>query len=315
MKKFLVLLLSAVCFTIPFHMTVSALCEKNTESVIEHNENIEQKIYTLLDARSDALFKKDNDMCEKVNYQLKELGVTPMTYQEVCELSGVPTMRVSASDNCLFDKFSIDVTYKGKPYTYMVVTAYPLNSQCNLSKLGGKDVFRADYFIAGKTTFLSCLMNAIGEIPYAGYAVTIYDLAKEVVENFKTESIVNNLDASYHWSLPEACAFVYLASDVVPGVYTQIGVFNKVIGSVSGTLLSVEFDKDKWESTGVTQTYIYDVNMVAPYFGAGSYCIKEYFDGKGFVEERVKSIDILGIDGETVTTVKLLNPDIPAAIH
>ena len=316
MKKALAILL--VCLVMAM-CSFSLLVNASDENIMTYAEAVEhdKTINTLFDERTEAELMGDKEKAEEITEILHGYGVDEVSYAEICIKLNIPLSRaiIEEYDSYRYEQYSTDFKIDGHYYTYMVITITPKTAECNLIKQGAYFDQYVDPLEAFHTSFISTLINLAGEVPYYGKVVTLADVLGNWFDNYDPNPVVDNVSAAYTWNIAETCSFTFMASESVSGVYVPTGLFNKVSGWISGTIHTLDYDSDSGTIIPGGQQYSYTVEYNAPHFGYGSTAIEYHKETGGIMEERLQSIEIFGLNGESITTVNLLNPQSPAFVR
>lgn len=318
MKK----IVSVVCvfvFGLPLLSAVTALGhvvanaeEMRYEAELDEKESYIAELYA---KRMEAIVKNEGEAVDKLTRELYDNGVQKLSIEELYAQVDMP-VACSTVENFTAESYESEVLYKSQKCKYKVITLTPKNTDCNLSIRGSFSSQRKKAEKAWSSTFLSVATTALGFIPNFGAVISVYEVLKDCYENFSKLSVVSDVDAVYTWSLAESCSFHYAQPpEGISGSYALYGRYNIVSGYVGGTVLSLKYDADSNTATGTGANYSYNVNIAAPDFSSGRKTALEYLENRQEIDQRVKSIDIIGVDGSVVHKAALFNPLYPMIVR
>ena len=305
----LVLLISFLC--------LGVFDNKETKTVNGDSDPTEcgQKslmIEKLNDERMQAILSGDSEKADNITNELKKYGVVQMTYGEMCGLFNVPVpMYEIEYDNYIYERFSDDFKWEGKVYSVMVINITPTNSTSKLWVGGSFTAKRVNKIAAGALAVLDVASFFIGQVKELKKVVTAYDflqMIKDAVSRFDSTTMVENVEAAYMWSFAESCSFHYVPSAIGTTGWSLIGRFNKINGTISTSVLGLDYDSDTGEGIGSIDTYNYSVNIQADGFYNEAKTALNFYNGMGTTDNRTEYINIKGVDGSVIHKVKFLNP-------
>lgn len=224
MRKVCALLISVVLVLIPGVVTKNVLAEDGGLPPEEY------LIQELISERNQALVKGNYDLANELSEEMYGLGLEKTSYEELCGELGMPMPRYR-SDNgyTLYERYISDARHNGKDYTYMIIFLTPMNEGSDLYLDGSTTLTNKKSLVAKTANLVQSFVNlVVGFIPKAGAAVSIYDAFKDNYDFFQETSVITDIKANYTWSITEACAFTYLASEVIVNSYIPIGYANDV---------------------------------------------------------------------------------------
>lgn len=285
--------------------------EDSFERAIRRDEAIAE----LFSLRQRAVLDEDTEEVNKIESELKEIGVTEVTYDQLKDITNLSMplgeQAVTSSQDTKLFSYSNDVKYNGEWYTYLVVQATPQTSNSKLAVAGTLSVSRNTPMVAGVTSILETLATSIigGINTFTNIAVFLYELFYSA-GNFDRTTVVESISATYTWLALETCYFTYMPSDTIGGYYIPIGFCNHVDYDVAITIPTIVMEEGSPEPEISVQQFEGTYN--APYTARGGTVLKKHIDNGGYYVERLESFEILGIDQQHLTTVGLLNPDYPS---
>ena len=307
MKKVIALLLTALLCCSMF-MTIPAFASEEMPSDTEIAEK-EAKISALYDERLDAQVAGDTERFQEITIELEELGVERITKEEAYKIFNLPTPRyVIDKGDELYEKYSLDRRIDGKYYTYMTIIITPKVPTHYLVHTGSFSQTMVEPKRATEAEFINLAFSILGNLPYmqpVSWGMTLYDLAQLFIENVDPAATVSNIGASYTWNITEVTANYFMASETVPNMYIPIGMSNQVKGWIGGTILSWSFDSETGGIAPEGMQYSYELDYSPSYFPNGGSAIEQYIKEQELFEERMKSIEVRGVDNDIVYEIPL----------
>lgn len=266
--------------------------------------------------RTQAMLLGDSKRVKEITNELRNYGVVQMTYSEMCGLFNEPVpLYESQTDNYLYERYSDDFKWEGKVYTVMVIFITPTSSECNLCVRGSFSERRVNKMGAGALTALDIASCVLGNVKWLNIAISLYDIVKSGINNFDSTTVVNNVEATYLWSLAETCSFHYIPSTIGTSGWTLIGRFNRINGVISTNILGMDYDSASGDAVGTIDTYNYSVNIQAEGFYNDMDTVLDYYNGLGTKDNMTRYLEIKGVDGSAVHKVNFLNPPFPMGVH
>ena len=271
----------------------------------------------LYDMRLIAMLEGNTAKFNEITNELKIFGIEQISYSELCETLNVPIPKyVIEYENYLYERYSEDFKWDGKPYTYMVINITPTNANCNLSVRGSFSEHNYNTATAIGTIVLDVASSVIGEVNKIGTVLSLFDIAKNAYDNFSTSTLVSDVNAVYTWSFAEMSSFHYMPSAIGTSGFTMIGRSNKINGVISTSILDLKYPNGSGDATGTIDTYNYNISVTANNFDDGYATAVSKVSGEAmFVENLTEYLDIKGVKGETVHRVNFLNPLYPMIVN
>ena len=157
------------------------------------------------------------------------------------------------------------------------------------------------------------LKNRIERSPYSTLSIcdqTVYGALSSLVSNLSSISTIKNISSSYTWNVAETCVFVYIKSPTT-GMWIQGAQYGKASSNVTVVTPTLTYGTNGAIASSVTKTY--SGTATPSNYNSTAQAFNGYL-GSVYTDAKVSKVVIKGIEGKTVKTIKLLNPDIPAMI-
>lgn len=209
--------------------------------------------------------------------------------------------RLTVSENVEFSKTIKDVTYGGRQYKVMEITAYPTGEGA-LYRAGHSVQTYDDSVKAKNLDVLKVAVNRGGKNKVIKKA-SMYDAAKKILKKLKIDRFEGEA-VTYSWSVEEICSFIYVYDDK-ENQYTPAASYNKAKYIVG---LSIPYAKEKNGKyySGLVQTK-YSGWTAAKHYGSTEKALRSFRQGKTY-QSWVERIDIRGCKGKRIRSVSLRHP-------
>ena len=307
MKKVIALLLTALLGCCMF-MTIPVFASEEMPSEAEIAER-EEKISALYDERLDAQLAGDKERFQEITEEMRTYGVEKITKEEVYKIYNLPTPRyVIDKGDELYEQFSLERRVNGKYYTYMTIIRTPLVPTHPLVHTGSASQMLEEPKKVTEAEFLDLSFSIVGNLPHMqpiSWGMTLYDLIELLSKDVGAAAVVNNVGATYTWNITEVTAEYFIPSATVPNMYRPIGMSNQVKGWIGGTVLSWTFDSETGGIAPGGMQYSYELDYSPTSFPNGGNAIEHYVETYGMFEERMKSIEVRGVNNDVVYEIPL----------
>ncbi|MCM1256738.1 MAG: hypothetical protein NC307_02675 [Roseburia sp.] len=115
----------------------------------------------------------------------------------------------AASTNVSFTKTVTNVTYGGKNYKVMKITASP-RSRGTLYTTGSVTQRYKLPVAAGSLSLLKVLVSEVASSSKIVRAVSLCDAIGSAIKDLKRTTKVEDVQANYTWTVEEVCSFIYV---------------------------------------------------------------------------------------------------------
>lgn len=308
---FIVLMLIEV---IPVHAK-ELICEE--EKVTSSNEKQRNScssssiddIDRLIEQRNQAYLMNDYDTVNEITSELYENGMSKISKKDLETLLGEESNALSRS-GATFETVYSTYTTGGRTYKIMRVYATPTTNS-NLYMTGVTAVKNSTSLSANAMNFINITAQASAGLASNTVSTvqTVYGAISSYVGTLSPTTTIKNISASYTWNIAETCAFVYVKSS--SGMWVQGAQYGKVSSSVTAVIPTLTYGTNGVIASSITKNYN---GSATPYnYNSTAKAIDGYL-GSVYTSSKVSKVIIKGIEGKTVKSIKLLNPEIPAMI-
>jgi hypothetical protein len=322
-KKIAPLLLSCLLILTPVYASASNgegqnVVEIVTSSKVSGATSI-QDIDRLMEKRTQAILSKDFTAADEIGAELEKLGAKEVSLNEVLVLtdstpeefeksSDIQLLAASATFSTVYSTY----TTGGQTYDVMRIYATPTGSTGTLYQTGVTATTNSNSAAANTMQILKMVVSSTVGVASntIGIAQTVYGFLKDLISLLSPTSTISNITTSYTWSAAESCVFIYFQSKT-SGAWVLAGQYSKAT-----TTMHTATPVLKVQGTSVIgSTVSKDHNGSATplYYNDTAKAYTE-FRATGIHVSRIKQITVTGVEGKTVKTIRLANPDIPAAI-
>ena len=269
-------------------------------------------IDALMGELSSAILNDDTMREHEVRAELQAFGATPVSFNEVLELTGIDTAPTPMrSVDIDFNTVYSDIIVGGETVEIMRIYATP-QSGSNMYHEGTGDSHAAPDMRAGAVNAVKTWASfGTGFIPYVGTSLSIFDALRDTISGFTSSSIVRNVSIDYVFRCIENTTFLYFWNENSNN-WSHIGTCSRL-----GTRVTTIIDEIKVENFaalpgGYSETYLDDI-YANNYNNATYYYNYWWYEGTNF-EHQADSFSISGAAGDDVEAVveRMVAPSIPA---
>lgn len=316
MKKYLTLILSALVLIVAIVPNQNLYASMVDEEITNNSEVRINEIDKLIDKRTEALLTSDFKLYNKINNEVKELGVEEITLDEVVKLTESSTdyrntyLRSISSDPTIrYEKTNYTYSSGGKTYDIMKITATPLGQEGLLYKTGTTVVENSSSASANSMKFIGIGVSSLAGVASSTISIvqTIYSAIKDFVSVLTPTSTIKNIKASYTWNTAETCSFIYIFDKSI-GSYKLGARYHKVSSGLGVSVPNLVVNGgdsvavvNQWNKSGIATPVNYDSTSVAV----------DYFRRSSIYTSSISKVLITGIEGKIVNKVYLRNPQNP----
>ncbi|MBD3922711.1 hypothetical protein H8B09_28640 [Paenibacillus sp. PR3] len=154
---------------------------------------------------------------------------------------------------------------------------------------------------------------------YVGAAITIYDAVKDFISdsNFSKTTTIKNITGAYIWNWYESVDFMFVKNASKSDAYQSLALVTSTVSgssalsvptfsysSTTGATIGAHIDQGPSQPFSFTALYHRDGSKAIDYYLAGP-------TGYSFITE----VDLRGVDGKVVETIKPLQPNGMAFVY
>nr|WP_288753963.1 hypothetical protein [uncultured Anaerostipes sp.] len=155
--------------------------------------------------------------------------------------------------------------------------------------------------------------NAIGYVNKPlSITQTAYSIASEFSNYLSKTSVVNDIKGSYTWAVAETCVFVYFQSPTISGAWNLKGQYSKASVAVGVSIPTLKAKGKKAIAKILQKSY--NKTVTPQNYNSTQKAFEAYKNGGTYKAIGVSKINITGIEGKKVGTIKLSNPPSPSGI-
>lgn len=317
MKKIITMFM-AVALVLSVAIPVSA-AEPVSETEVVLKNRIARSSYStlsvsdidqLVEDRNQAYLLEDYDAVNQISDELYENGMSMISLEELNALTGEENTQISRS-GATFETVYSTYSTGGKKYDIMRVYATPTSSS-ELYMTGITAVKNSASAKANAMSFINITVQAAAGLASNTISAvqTVYGALSSLVSNLSSTSTIKNISSSYTWNVAETCVFVYIKSPTT-GMWIQGAQYGKASSSVTVVTPTLTYGTNGAIASSVTKTY--SGTATPTNYNSTAQAVNGYLESV-YTDAKVSKVVIKGIEGKTVKTIKLLNPDIPAMI-
>lgn len=266
-----------------------------------------EKIDELYEQQVKALMEQKWQEYEDIADDLQRMGCEEVTYREVLSLIGsnekhemMQTYGTSLS-NISFSKAASTVSYNGKKYKVMKITATP-SGEGYLYQTGATVQTSKNRVKAGSLSLINTVVSGMSN--YVGISVSLYNAAKDFVSSISATTEVTNVKANYTWAVAETISFIYVY-DASCKNYVLAARYNKVQHDVGVSVPVLKCSKGTFNSK--IQQKNYSNTKQCPNYGSSTKAISYFIDGKVY-SPYLSSVKINGVE-KRIKTISLKIPE------
>lgn len=326
-KKFFVIgVISAIIMNqsiMPAMASCKTMDVEKEEISNEQEDTQISEIDDLMEKKCETLIQKDNTNYENINNELEEKGVETTSLSQIIKLTGeVPKLdsdagteqNLRAASAATFQTKYSTYTYKNKKYKVMRVYATPNGKTGPLYKTGNSTVKNSKSLEATAMEVIKIISsNAIGYVNKPlSITQTAYSIASEFSNYLSKTSVVNDIKGSYTWAVAETCVFVYFQSPTISGAWNLKGQYSKASVAVGVSIPTLKAKGKKAIAKILQKSY--NKTVTPQNYNSTQKAFEAYKNGGTYKAIGVSKINITGIEGKKVGTIKLSNPPSPSGI-
>lgn len=269
-------------------------------------------IDALVEERNQAYLSGDYETVENLTNELHNRGMGTISLNELNQLTGNENGSVTRG-GATFETVYSSYTTGGKTYDIMRVYATPTTSS-NLYMTGVTAVKNSSSAQANAMQFINITAQAAAGLASNTISAiqTVYGALKSYVSALSSTTTIRNISSSYTWNAAETCVFVYVKSTTT-GNWIMAAQYSKASASVGVVTPTLEYGTSGAITSSITNSY--SGSATPTNYNSTAKAVSEYLGAGLYDQARVSKVIIKGIEGKTVKTVNLLNPDIPAMIN
>lgn len=295
-----------------------------------NNKNVELKIQELYNEKAQLLCDKtvDQNKLDRIDTQLESLGVEFLKPEEVQtrfpdiskDKQYGPYVVTPVQDNVSWSSYKSAATADdGNIYEVQHLVAQPNSKASNLKETGNYALRSSYNWKAGSMNILQTAASAgIGEIPGAGVVLSIYDAVKGFVSGISKTTVIEDADIVYSWSQTTTAVFSYVkpngASDNEQSLTYISTKVNAAIGYQFPTFI---YTNTSGGSVSVSPNVIQgkrSITATPSGYDSTPNAIRAYLNTGNQTRATVDSIQITGIESDTVAYIYPVSPAFPAHI-
>ena len=144
-----------------------------------------------------------------------------------------------------------------------------------------------------------------------GVVQTVYGALQSYINAFSPTTTVTNISSSYTWNVGETCVFVYVKSTT--GEWVMGAQYSKATASVTVVTPTLEYGTNGAIASAITKYY--SGSATPTNYNDTAKAVNAFLGADLYDDARITRIVINGIEGKTVETVNLVNPDFPGMIN
>lgn len=278
----------------------------------------------LIEQRVDAMTDGDMSEYHELTEELEAHGCEDVSAQEVQELTGETSQGLlnsqiqsrnnisvqtkglysAAASNVTFSKSITNVSYGGKSYKVMKITASP-KGRGTLFNTGSVTQKYNSSIKAGSLNLLKIVAKKAGSASNVIKLVSLYDTVCSVIRGFKSTTKVEGVEANYTWTVEEICSFIYVYDARVKN-YRISASYNKAKYVVSMNLPYLKVKNGKSYS-GITHKQYSDW-ISAQNYGKTDKAISCFKQGTTY-NSWVYNVSMAGCKGKNIKNVYLQHPE------
>lgn len=273
----------------------------------------------LMERQAEALLRKDTALYEEIDRELEQRGVKEVSLNEVIALTGsVPAFDGYATNAAAASSATFRTVYSayitgGKSYDVMRVYATPTGSTGTLYQTGVTAVKNTASATAIGMQFAKIAVSTVAGIASdtIGTIQSVYDALKGMISVLSPTATITDIQTSYTWSAAETCVFVYFKSPTIPEMWNLKGQYSKATASVATATPVLKVSGSSVIANTITR--VYNGSATPANYDSTLKAFQAYTEGGTYVSA-ISKITVTGIQGKTVKTINLANPEIPALI-
>lgn len=277
----------------------------------------------LIEQRVDALTEGDMNEYRELSEELEEYGCEDISAQEVQRLTGetpkdllnsqiqsrnstsasIRGLYSASSSNVQFSKSVTNVTYGGKKYKVMKITASP-TGRGTLFSTGSVTQRYKTPVAAGSLSLLKVVISEAASKSKIVQTVSLFDSVGSALKDFKRTTKVDDVQANYTWIVEEICSFIYVYDARVKN-YAIGASYNKAKYTVAVNIPYIKVKNGKRYS-GITQKKYSKWNSAKNY-GDTNMAISYFKKGRVY-NSHIYNVMLNGNGGKTIKNVYLQHP-------
>ena len=270
-----------------------------------------EDIDALVEERNQAYLNGDYEEVANLTAELRSNGMSTISLAELNTLTGNENTFSSRSGTVFETVYSTYIT-AGKSYDIMRVYATPTTGS-DLYMTGVTAVKNSVSALANAMKFIGITAEAaIGLASDSiGVVQTVYGALQSYINAFSPTTTVTNISSSYTWNVGETCVFVYVKSTT--GEWVMGAQYSKATASVTVVTPTLEYGTNGAIASAITKYY--SGSATPTNYNDTAKAVNAFLGADLYDDARITRIVINGIEGKTVETVNLVNPDFPGMIN
>lgn len=326
-KKFFVIgVISAIIMNqsiMPAMASCKTMYVEKEEISNEQEDTQISEIDDLMEKKCETLIQKDNTNYESINNELEEKGVETMSLSQIIKLTGeVPKLdsdgnteqNLRAASAATFQTKYSTYTYKNKKYKVMRVYATPNGKTGPLYKTGNSTVKNSKSLEAIAMNLIKITSSSVAGVVNEpiGIVQTVYGFASEISNYLSKTSVVSDIKGSYTWAAAETCVFVYFQSPTISGAWNLKGQYSKASVAVGVSVPTLKVKGKKAIAKVLQKSY--NKTVTPQNYNSTQKAFEAYKNGGTYKAIGISKVNITGVEGKKVGTIKLSNPPSPSGI-
>lgn len=271
-----------------------------------------EEIDAVVEERNQAYLSEDFEKVEALTDKLHNMGMGTISLSELNKLTGEEDA-VATRTNAILETVYSKYTTGGKTYDIMRIYATPTTSS-NLYSTGVTALKNSSSAQANAMQFINITAQAAAGLSSntIGVVQTVYGALQGYISAFSPTTTVKNISSSYTWNTSETCVFVYVKSQTT-GSWVMGAQYSKATGHVTVVTPTLLYGTNGAITSSISKSY--SGSATPTNYNSTAKAVSAYLGANIYNQARVSRVVFKGIQGKTVKTVYLLNPDIPGMIN
>lgn len=312
LKKLLSLSLVII---LTFSITVPASASSNSDlnETICINSNDEENMRMIDELMEEKMLllgtPGSEERIAQLDYQMRQLGLEEITYDEVLELTNTPKPYVvtpPSTSTVTWSKYSGTYSTGGKSYTFTRLTATPKSLSSNLWKTGSVTYRRYPDINAGALNAMKVVASgAVASIPkYGAAVVTCYDVLSGLVSGLQRSTTVEDIQATHVYNIKFTMQFYYFKPVGSSDLYENLSFITSMcVGTITTTIPSMTILTGTSHVTPKNLVYSVDMSARPSYYNDLDQAYRAYIGTTSQKKSCVNSITVYGYENALVGTV------------
>lgn len=324
MKKIIALILVSVTILSMMSISATALQSTTPEHVYNNDNDYvicnSRSVVTIADVDDlmgqliEARLTDNSENEKRILEKFPEYGLHTTSLQEIQSTvapgSQLPEV-YSTSANIDFNTVYSETTVNGTEVSVMRVYATPKRGS-QMYHEGVANSNTQPNLKAGSFNLLKTwAIFAVTRNKTVGHAVTAYNLLKDSISGFTTNSVVEQVDVDYVYRCMENVVFLYFL-DETTNTWTLMGISTRLGTRVIEIVDTITIDNFAALPGGYTKEFLGDYYDI--YYNNVSYCFSRWkYDGP-CTRTQIENFSISGTAGENkaVASISMIKPYYPA---